>query len=98
MIDGELSLCMGQEKVNNCLHNIVYCLMQAEVEEGRQYLTRKELYERLCTASGIKRKTLSNTLTLAVRAKDPEIEPVPGVRGAYRLSQQSREISPPLAS
>tara|TARA_E500000331_G_scaffold358220_1_gene423507 strand:+ start:44611 stop:46740 length:2130 start_codon:yes stop_codon:yes gene_type:complete len=98
MIDGQLGLCMGQERINNCLDKIVYCLMQAQCEEGLKYLTRKQLYERLCTTGDIKRKTLSNTLTLAVRAKEPEIEPVANVRGAYKLSQQSLETRQSLAS
>lgn len=90
MIDGQLSLAMGQEKIHNCLDQIVYTLMEALAEEGRKYLTRKELLERLMR-KGVQRKTIINTLTIAVRARKPEIEPQPNVRGGYRLVEQEME-------
>ncbi|MEK9983767.1 MAG: hypothetical protein VW879_03410, partial [Opitutae bacterium] len=87
MNDGQLSLSMGQEKIHNCLDQIVYALMEALADEGRKYLTRKELLERLMR-KGVQRKTIINTLTIAVRARRPEIEPQPNVRGGYRLVGQ----------
>jgi hypothetical protein len=82
--NGQLNLCLNQEKVGNCLARVVDVLMGAWQLQGEESLAKADLVERICNHGGPSRKTLENTLSAATRAKHPEI--CRAGRGRYKLA------------
>ena len=85
LCDGELRLAQGEERLGNCLAQVVEALTCAW-QQGVASLSRSELRERICMTGGPSSKTLDNTLCSATQARHPEICRVNGKRGHYKLA------------
>lgn len=90
MNDGQIEVSRSEHRFGNCLAQITEELYKSRLE-GRDHMTRQQLYDALCNLGGHTKKTVSNTLSIGVRAKDPEIQPKNGVRGGYQLTRRMVE-------
>jgi hypothetical protein len=88
--DGQFSLVGGEKPVGDC-HGLIVAALSRAYEQGREHLNKSELREQICTASGPSLKTLDNTLSKGVRAKNPEFTRVDSHIGCYRLARRLRE-------
>jgi hypothetical protein len=83
--EGDLTVAMGEERVGNCLAQVVDVLTSAW-QQGIESLSRADLVEGICLRGGPSIKTVDNTLSNATHAKHPEICRVNGKRGHYKLA------------
>ena len=84
LTDGELKPCQHEELIGNCLTRVISVLVGALQLQGEDSLTKADLVERICIHGGPSRKTLSNSLSTATRAKHPEI--CRAGQGRYKLA------------
>ncbi len=81
--DGDLSAMHGQITHGNCLVQLVEAMSDQYLRTELKLWTKRELHD-VCQGKGLAAKTVDNTLSTAVKAKNPEI--CRRGRGKYQLA------------
>ena len=81
--DGDLSVMHGQITHGNCLVQLVEAMSDQYLRTELKLWTKRELHD-VCQGKGLAAKTVDNTLSTAVKAKNPEI--CRRGRGKYQLA------------
>lgn len=85
--DGRLVLLNGAKPTGKCSEQIVGVLQEAYLQ-GKEWLNKSELRERVCVIGGPSHKTLDNTLSTDSRGRNPPFTRVRSRAGCYRLADR----------
>jgi hypothetical protein len=85
--DGRLVLLNGAKPTGKCSEQIVGVLQEAYLQ-GKEWLNKSELRDRVCVLGGPSHKTLDNTLSTDSRGRNPPFTRVRSRAGCYRLADR----------